>query len=166
MVTQLNCNNMEINIETLNKKVFKIALQEEIERQTMSQNMIKAQIKRGTRFDGDEDAIKEVDRLKESFIKMSRKRKPVFEISDEEFKFLERLTKNQTIISNCRIKDWDINGVMTIYLKSRYFEEDKDATEENFEKCRLDIIKYDEDLKECMKELANILGIEYDPNLR
>lgn len=157
---------MEINIETLNKKVFKIALQEEIERQTMNQNMIKAQINRGTRFDGDEDTIAEIDRLKTSFELMLCRSKNIFDISDEEFMFLERLTKNQTIISNSRIKDWDINGSMTICLKSKYFEEHKDATEERFEKCRLDIIKYDEDLKECMKGLANILGVEYNPNLR
>ena len=47
-----------------------------------------------------------------------------------------------------------------------HFEENKNATEEKFEACRLDIIKYDEDLKICMQELANILGIEYNPNLK
>ena len=46
------------------------------------------------------------------------------------------------------------------------FKENKNATEEKFEACRLDIIKYDEDLKICMQELANILGIEYNPNLK
>lgn len=66
-----------INIETLNKKIFKLALQEESERQTMTQNMIKSQIEDGVRFDGDEDAIAEIDRLKESFEKISRKRKSV-----------------------------------------------------------------------------------------
>lgn len=157
---------MELNIETLDKKIFKIALNEECERQTMNQNMVKAQIKRGTRFDGDEDFIKEVDRLKESFKKMSRKRKPIFEISDEEFKFLERLTENQTIISNSRIKDWEPDGPMTKYFKGRYLEENKNATEETFNKTRLEIIQYDKNLKTCMKELANIIGIEYDPNLK
>lgn len=156
---------MKINIGILNKKVFKIALQEEIERQTMNQNMIEAQIKRGTRFDGDEECIASIDRLKDSFKKISRKRNNVFEISDEEFEFLERLTKNQTIISNSRIKDWDINGSLAIYYKSKYFSEHKNATEEAFETCRLDIIKYDEDIKKCMKELANILGVEYNENL-
>ena len=156
---------MKINIETLNKKVFKIALEEESERQTMNQNMVKAQIKRGTRFDGDEDFIKEIDRLKESFKKISRKRNPIFEISDEEFKFLERLTKNQTIISNSRLKDWEPDGMMTKYFKSRYFEENKNATEEKFEECKLKMIQYDLDLKECMKELAKILDIDYNPNL-
>ena len=48
----------------------------------------------------------------------------------------------------------------------KYFKENKNATEEKFEACRLDIIKYDEDLKICMQELANILGIEYNPNLK
>jgi hypothetical protein len=157
---------MEINIETLNKKVFKIALDEECERQTMNQNMVKAQIKRGTRFDGDEDVISEIDRLKESFKKISRKRKDIIEISYEEFKFLERLVENQTIISNSRIQDWIPDGVMVKHFKARYFEENKNATEEKFEACRLDIIKYDEDLKTCMQELANILGIEYNPNLK
>ena len=156
---------MEINIETLDKKIFKIALEEESERQTMNQNMVKAQIKRGTRFDGDEDFIKEVDRLKKSFKKISCKRKPIFEISDEEFKFLERLTKNQTIISNSRIKDWEPGGLMTKYFKSRYFEENKNATEETFNETRLKIIQYDKDLKTCMKELSNILGIEYNTDL-
>jgi hypothetical protein len=156
---------MELNIETLDKKVFKIALIEECERQTMNQNMVKAQIKRGVRFDGDEDVIKEIDRLKESFKKMSRKRKPVFEISDEEFEFLKRLTKNQTIISNSRIKDWGPDGLMTKHFKSRYFGENKNATEETFEETRLEIIQYDLDLKICMKELSAILGIEYNPDL-
>ena len=156
---------MEFNIETLDKKVFKIALEEECERQTMNQNMVKAQIKRGTRFDGDEDFIKEIDRLKESFKKISRKRKSIFEISDEEFKFLERLTKNQTIISNSRIKDWESDGIMTKHFKHRYFEENKNATEKTFEEARLNIIQYDKDLKICMKELSNILGIEYNPDL-
>lgn len=157
---------MEINIKTLNRKVFRIALDEESERQTMNQNMLKSQIKRGTRFDGDEDVISEIDRLKESFKKISRKRKDIIEISDEEFKFLERLVKNQTIISNSRIQDWIPDGIMTKHFKARYFEENKNATEEKFEACRLDIIKYDEDLKTCMQELANILGIEYNPNLK
>lgn len=157
---------MEINIKTLNRKVFRIALNEESERQTMTQNMVKSQIKRGTRFDGDEDFISEIDRLKESFKKISHKRKDIIEISDEEFKFLERLVKNQTIISNSRIQDWIPDGVMTKHFKARYFEENKNATEEKFEACRLDIIKYDEDLKICMQELANILGIEYNPNLK
>lgn len=157
---------MEINIKTLDRKVFRIALDEESERQTMNQNMVKSQIKRGTRFDGDEDFISEIDRLKESFKKISHKRKDIIEISDEEFKFLERLVKNQTIISNSRIQDWVPDGVMVKHFKSRYFEENKNATEEKFEACRLDIIKYDEDLKICMQELANILGIEYNPNLK
>ena len=156
---------MEINIKTLDRKVFRIALDEESERQTMNQNMLKSQIERGTRFDGDEDVISEIDRLKESFKKISRKRKDIIEISDEEFKFLERLVENQTIISNSRIQDWIPDGIMTKHFKARYFEENKDATEEKFEACRLDIIKYDEDLKTCMQELANILGIEYNPNL-
>ena len=157
---------MEINIKTLNRKVFRIALDEESERQTMNQNMLKSQIERGIRFDGDEDVISEIDRLKESFKKISRKRKDIIEISDEEFKFLERLVENQTIISNSRIQDWIPDGVMTKHFKARYFEENKNATEEKFEACRLDIIKYDEDLKICMQELANILGIEYNPNLK
>ena len=157
---------MEINIKTLDRKVFRIALNEESERQTMNQNMVKAQIKRGTRFDGDEDVISEIDRLKESFKKISHKRKDIINISDEEFKFLERLVKNQTIISNSRIQDWIPDGIMTKHFKARYFEENKNATEEKFEACRLDIIKYDEDLKICMQELANILGIEYNPNLK
>ena len=157
---------MEINIKTLDRKVFRIALDEESERQTMNQNMVKSQIKRGTRFDGDEDFISEIDRLKESFKKISLKRKYIIEISDEEFKFLERLVKNQTIISNSRIQDWIPDGVMVKHFKARYFEENKNATEEKFEACRLDIIKYDEDLKICMQELANILGIEYNPNLK
>lgn len=157
---------MEINIKTLDKKVFRIALNEESERQIMNQNMVKSQIKRGTRFDGDEDFISEIDRLKESFKKISHKRKDIIEISDEEFKFLERLVKNQTIISNSRIQDWIPDGVMVKHFKARYFEENKNATEEKFEACRLDIIKYDEDLKICMQELANILGIEYNPNLK
>ena len=157
---------MEINIKTLDRKVFRIALTEESERQTMNQNMVKSQIKRGTRFDGDEDVISEIDRLKESFKKISHKRKDIIEISDEEFKFLERLVKNQTIISNSRIQDWVPDGVMTKHFKARYFEENKNATEEKFEACRLDIIKYDEDLKICMQELANILGIEYNTNLK
>jgi hypothetical protein len=157
---------MEINIKTLDRKVFRIALDEESERQTMNQNMVKSQIKRGTRFDGDEDFISEIDRLKESFKKISHKRKDIIEISDEEFKFLERLVKNQTIISNSRIQDWIPDGVMVKHFKARYFEENKNATEEKFEACRLDIIKYDEDLKICMQELANILGIEYNSNLK
>ena len=61
---------MVINIKTLDRKVFRIALNEESERQTMNQNMLKSQIKQGTRFDGDEDVISEIDRLKESFKKI------------------------------------------------------------------------------------------------
>ena len=156
---------MKINIETLDKKVFKIALEEESERQTMNQNMVKSQIKRGTRFDGDEDFISEIDRLKESFKKISRKRNPIFEISDEEFMFIDRMIKNQTVISNSRIKDWDINGNMTYYFKTQYFIQNKNATEEEFEECRLKMIQYDLDLKECMKELSKIIGVDYDPNL-
>ena len=50
-------------------------------------------------------------------------------------------------------------------LKRSYFEQNKNASEEEFEKARLDIIQYDIDLKNCMKELANILGVEYDDKL-
>ena len=157
---------MKINIETLDKKVFKIALEEESERQTMTQNMVKSQIERGTtRFDGDEELILELDRLKESFKKISRKRNPIFEISDEEFKFLDRMIKNQTVISNSRINDWGDNGSMTYYFKTQYFIQNKNATEEEFEECRLKMIQYDLDLKECMKELSKIIGVDYDPNL-
>ena len=154
-----------INIETLDKKVFKIALEEESERQTMNQNMVKSQIKHGTRFDGDEELISELDRLKESFKKISRKRNPIFEISDEEFMFLDRMIKNQTVISNGRITDWGDNGYMTNYFKTQYFIQNKNATEEKFEECRLKMVQYDLDLKECMKELSKIIGVDYDPNL-
>ena len=156
---------MILNIETLDKKVFNIALQEEIERQTMNQKMVKSQIEDGYRFDGDAEVIEEIDRLKESFKKMKHKRKSTFEISDEEFMFLERLTKNQTIISNSRIKDWTPNGSLARYFKIGYFENNKDANEETWEETRLKMIQYDVDLKNCMKELSNILGINYDENL-
>lgn len=149
-----------INIETLNKKIFKLALQEESERQTITQNMIKSQIEDGVRFDGDEDVVLEIDRLKESFNKISRKRKSVFEISDEEFMFLERMIKNQTITSNSRLDAWGEDGEMTNYFKSQYFMRNKDATEEKFEECRSKIIKCDIDLKECMKELLKILDVD------
>lgn len=156
---------MEINIRTLNRKVFRIALEEEVERQTINQNMVKNQIKNNIRFDGDSELVDELDRLRESFRKISRKRKEVLEISEEERMFLERLVKNQTIISNSRIADWQPNTSLATNMKRSYFEQNKNASEEEFEKARLDIIQYDVNLKNCMKELANILGIEYDDKL-
>ena len=76
------------------------------------------------------------------------------------------VTVDSILENNSRIQDWIPDGVMAKHFKARYFKENKNATEEKFEACRLDIIKYDEDLKICMQELANILGIEYNPNLK
>lgn len=156
---------MEINISSLDKKVFKIALEEEIERETMTQNIVKNQIENGFRFEKDEEAVAEIDRLAESFKKISRKRKPVFEITDEEHIFLERLTKNQTIISNERIKDWEPGGTLREYIRGKYFEENPKANDKDFEETCKEMIQYDIDLKECMRELSAILGIEYNPEL-
>ena len=156
---------MKINIETLDRKVFRTALKEEVERQSINQNMVKNQIKKGIRFDGDSEVVDEIDRLRKSFDILSLKRSTVLEISEEERMFLERLVKNQTIISNSRIADWQPNASLTTNMKRSYFEQNKNASEEEFEKARLDIIQYDVDLKNCMKELANILGVEYDDKL-
>lgn len=156
---------MEINIKTLDRKVFRIALEEEVERQTVNQNMVKNQIKNNIRFDGDSELVDELDRMRKSFRKISLKRNDTLEISEEERMFLERLVKNQTIISNSRIADWQPDASLTTNMKRSYFDQNKNASEEEFEKARLDIIQYDIDLKNCMKELANILGIEYDDKL-
>ena len=80
---------MEINIKTLNRKVFRIALNEESERQTMNQNMVKSQIKRGTRFDGDEDVISEIDRLKESLRKYLIREKILLKFPMKNLNFLK-----------------------------------------------------------------------------
>lgn len=157
--------NMKINIETLDREVFKIALEEEVERQTFTQNKVKRQIKNNIRFDGDSELVDELDRMRESFRKISRNHNDVLEISEEERMFLERLVKNQTIISNSRIADWQPDTSIVTNLKRSYFEQNKNASEEEFEKARLDIIQYDINLKNCMKELANILGVEYDDKL-
>ena len=156
---------MKINIETLDREVFKIALEEEVERQTFTQNKVKRQIKNNIRFDGDSELVDELDRMRESFRKISRNHNDVLEISEEERMFLERLVKNQTIISNSRIADWQPDTSIVTNLKRSYFEQNKNASEEEFEKARLDIIQYDINLKNCMKELANILGVEYDDKL-
>ena len=156
---------MKINIETLDRDVFKIALEEEVERQTFTQNTVKRQIKNNIRFDGDSELVDELDRMRESFRKISRNHNDVLEISEEERMFLERLVKNQTIISNSRIADWQPDTSIVTNLKRSYFEQNKNASEEEFEKARLDIIQYDINLKNCMKELANILGVEYDDML-
>ena len=58
---------MKIDISKLNKESFISVLKEEIERQTENQRMIKSQIERNLRFDGDEELVKELDRLKSSF---------------------------------------------------------------------------------------------------
>ena len=137
---------MKINIDTLDKKVLKIALEEEIERQSINREIIKSQINCGIRFDGDENLILELNRLELSFKKISRKRKPIFEISDEELMFLERMIKNQMCISNSRINDW-----------KTYFKQNKDILEE---KEQLELIRYDENILNCMKELTKILNHE------
>ena len=131
----------------------------------INQNIIKNQIKNNIRFDGDSELVDELDRMRESFRKISRNHNDVLEISEEERMFLERLVKNQTIISNSRIADWQPGTSIVTNLKRSYFEQNNNASEEEFEKARLDIIQYDINLKNCMKELANILGIEYDDKL-
>lgn len=157
---------MEINISTLNRKAFNIALKEEIDRQILNQNLVKRQIRDGDRFDGDEDLVAEIDRLKVSFGIMQIRQNPIFNITDEEVKFLERMIANQTIISNGRIDEWSINGSMTTFFKTKYFAQNPNANEETFEEVRLDMIKYDEDIKNCMKELANIINVDYNPDLK
>ena len=147
---------MQINIESLNKEVFKIALNEEIERQSFNQKMIKNQISEGIRFDGDEELVEELDRLKKSFndIILFVSYKSIFDITDEEFMFLERMIKNQTCISNSRLEDWAPDGKLANYFKLR--------SKGDFENNRLKMIKYDEDIKECMKQLSKILDIEFE----
>lgn len=157
---------MKIDISTLNRTVLNIALQEEIERQLANQYLVKQQIQEGTRFDGDEDLVAEIDRLKASFGIMQIRQKPVFDITDEEVMFLERMIANQTIMSNGRLAAWSVNGSMTNFLKKKYFNENPNANEETFEEVRLDMMKYDLDLKECMKELANIINVDYNPDLK
>jgi len=157
---------MKIDISTLNRTILNIALQEEIDRQILNQNLIKRQIRDGDRFDGDEDLIAEIDRLKVSFGILQIRQKPVFDITNEELIFLEKMIANQTIASNGRLAEWSVNGSMTNFLKKKYFNENPNANEETFEKVRLDMVKYDLDLKECMKELANIINVDYNPDLK
>ena len=152
---------MKIDISTLNKESFISVLKEEIERQTENQRMIKSQIERNSRFDGDEEIVKELDRLKTSFnamiTQLSEQNNSILDITDEDAKFFERMIHNQIYISDSRIKDWQPNGSVRNYIRSKYFAENVNANDKDFEEAVNDIIQYDVNLKECVNELAKIL---------
>lgn len=152
---------MKIDISTLNKESFISVLKEEIERQTENQRMIKSQIERNSRFDGDEEIVKELDRLKVSFnamiTQLSEQNDSILDITDEDVKFFERMIHNQIYISDSRIEDWQLNGSVRNYIRSKYFAENINANEEDFEEIVQGIIQYDIDLKECVNELSKIL---------
>lgn len=152
---------MKIDISKLNKESFISVLKEEIEGQTENQRMIKSQIERNLRFDGDEELVKELDRLKSSFTAMitqlSEQNDSILDITDEDVKFFERMIRNQIYISDSRIEDWQPNGSMRNYIRAKYFAENADANEEDFEEIVQGIIQYDVNLKECVNELSKIL---------
>lgn len=152
---------MKIDISKLNKESFISVLKEEIERQTENQRMIKCQIERNSRFDGDEEIVKELDRLKASFntmiTQLSEQNDSILDITDEDVKFFERMIHNQIYISDSRIEDWQPNGSVRNYIRSKYFAENTDANDKDFEEAVKDIIQYDVDLKECVNELAKLL---------
>ena len=152
---------MKIDISTLNKKSFISVLKEEIERQTENQRMIKSQIERNSRFDDDEEIVKELDRLKVSFnamiTQLSEQNESILEITDEDVKFFERMIHNQIYISDSRIKDWQPNGSVRNYIRSKYFTENVNANDKDFEEAVKDIIQYDVNLKECVNELSKII---------
>lgn len=154
---------MKIDISTLNKESFISVLKEEVERQTKNKRMIKYQIEHNLRFDGDEELVKELDRLKSSFnliiIQLSRQNNFILEITDEDVKFFERMIRNQICISDSRIKDWQPNGSMRNYMRSKYFMENPNANDQEFEEIMQDIIQYDVDLKKCANELAKIINV-------
>lgn len=152
---------MKIDISKLNKESFISVLKEEIERQTENQRMIKCQIERNSRFDGDEEIVKELDRLKASFntmiTQLSEQNDSILDITDEDVKFFERMIHNQIYISDSRIEDWQPNGSVRNCIRSKYFAENVNANDKDFEEAVKDIIQYDVDLKECVNELAKLL---------
>lgn len=152
---------MKIDISKLNKESFISVLKEEIERQTENQRMIKSQIERNSRFDGDEEIVKELDRLKASFntmiTQLSEQNDSILDITDEDVKFFERMIHNQIYISDSRIEDWQSNGSVRNYIRSKYFAENINANDKYFEEAVKDIIQYDVDLKECVNELSKLL---------
>lgn len=152
---------MKIDISKLNKESFISVLKEEIERQTENQRMIKSQIERNSRFDGDEEIVKELDRLKASFntmiTQLSEQNDSILDITDEDVKFFERMIHNQIYISDSRIEDWQPNGSVRNYIRSKYFAENINANDKDFEEAVKDIIQYDVDLKECVNELSKLL---------
>ena len=152
---------MKIDISKLNKESFISVLKEEIERQTENQRMIKCQIERNSRFDGDEEIVKELDRLKASFnamiTQLSEQNDSILDITDEDVKFFERMIHNQIYISDSRIEDWQPNGSVRNYIRSKYFAENINANDKDFEEMMHDIIQYDVDLKECVNELSKLL---------
>ena len=152
---------MKIDISKLNKESFISVLKEEIERQTENQRMIKSQIERNSRSDGDEEIVKELDRLKVSFnamiTQLSEQNESILEITDEDVKFFERMIHNQIYISDSRIEDLQPNGSVRNYIRSKYFAENINANDKDFEEAVKDIIQYDVNLKECVNELSKIL---------
>lgn len=152
---------MKIDISKLNKESFISVLKEEIERQTENQRMIKSQIERNSRFDGDEEIVEELDRLKSSFntmiTQLSEQNESILDITDEDVKFFERMIHNQIYISDSRIKDLQPNGSVRNYIRSKYFAENINANDKDFEEMMHDIIQYDVNLKECVNELAKLL---------
>ena len=88
---------------------------------------------------------------------LSEQNDSILEITDEDVKFFERMIHNQIYISDSRIEDWQPNGSVRNYIRSKYFAENTDANDEDFEEMMHDIIQYDVDLKECVNKLAKIL---------
>lgn len=155
---------MKIDISTLNKESFVSCLEEEVERQTVNKKMIERQIEHNSRFDGDEELVKELGRLKSSFnkiiIQISKQNKSILEITDEDVKFFGRMIRNQICVSDSRIEDWMPNGWLRSAIRSKYFMQNPNSNDKDFEEAMQDIIQYDVDLKECMKELAKIINVE------
>ena len=142
---------MKIDITSLNRKVFKIALKECVDRDKWAKNQFKEQIEDDETY-GDPEGFKEtyqkylnMEVYFNELIKKIRRNKFI-EISDEQIEYMNHMIEDQLYISKERINDWQSNGKMYAIFKSRFIEENPKKNIKEFENCVKEIIKYDEDL--------------------
>jgi hypothetical protein len=155
---------MKINIESLNRKAFKIALTECIERDTVTKNMFKSQIADGDTYgdpEGFDETYQKYIRMEEYFMELIKKvrRNNFIDIIDEEMEFIAHLIADQIHISNERIKDWEPTGNLYSFFKNQYLVVNPDGDIKEFDKCADSMIQYDKDLLELCAKLKELINI-------
>lgn len=156
---------MVIDINTLNKEVFKRILEEENERDEITRGMYKRQIESGQTYGKPKEFQDAYDLLVgkkkyfEFVIALIPKTNKI-NVSKEELEYFKLLTNNQKYISNLRLKDWEKpNGNLysNFHMQCVAIQ---GQSEEQFDNAWKEIIAYDNENIECCNFLENLLNIK------